>query len=166
VGFFLVIDIYIELKNIMKKVIRMTESDLTRLVKRVIKEQEDIANLSILFECMGMDALAAGEIHLDEVSEGLDTIFDATQALDMDSNFDEEMLIQGLGQLQTSEVRDIQRYLSCFMKKTNIQIVDNNPLLTICRKAFTTLGRTDIGDSGLKTQAEKQLKRLGIATRI
>lgn len=150
----------------MKKVIRLTESDLTRLVKRVIKEQQDIANLSILFECMGMDALAAGEIHLDEVSEGLDTIFDATRALEMDSNFDEEMLIQGLGQLQTSEVRDIQKYLSCFMRKKNIQMVDNNPLLTICRKAFTTLGRTDIGDSGYKAQAQKELKRLGIPTRI
>ena len=32
-------DIYIKLKNIMKKVIRMTEADLTKLVKSVIQEQ-------------------------------------------------------------------------------------------------------------------------------
>lgn len=39
VGFFIYSDIYIKPKNIMKKIIRMTESDLTRLVRRVIKEQ-------------------------------------------------------------------------------------------------------------------------------
>ena len=150
----------------MRKIIRLTESDLTRLVRRVIKEQKDLSNLSILYECIGMEPNAEGEIHLDEVSQGLDTIFDATQGLMMDSGFDEDMIVKGLGELQTSEVRNIQRYLSCFMKKTNIQMVDNNPLLTICRKAFTTRGFTDIGDSGLKAQAEKQLKRLGIATRI
>jgi hypothetical protein len=32
-------DIYIKLKNNMKKVIRLTESDLVRLVQRVVKEQ-------------------------------------------------------------------------------------------------------------------------------
>ena len=150
----------------MGKIIRLTESDLTRLVRRVIKEQKDLSNLSILYECIGMKPNAEGEIHLDEVSQGLDTIFDATQGLMMDSDFDEDMIVKGLGELQTSEVRNIQRYLSCFMKKTNIQMVDNNPLLTICRKAFTTFGSTDFGDSGLKSQAEKQLKRLGIQTKI
>ena len=127
-----------------------------------IKEQKDLSNLSILYECIGM----APNAHLDEVSQGLDTIFDATQGLMMDSDFDEDMIVKGLGELQTSEVRNIQRYLSCFMKKTNIQMADNNPLLTICRKAFTTFGSTDFGDSGLKSQAEKQLKRLGIQTKI
>jgi hypothetical protein len=42
----LVIDIYIKLKNIMKKIIRMTESDLTRLVKRVIQEQALVSQLT------------------------------------------------------------------------------------------------------------------------
>ena len=143
----------------MGKIIRLTESDLTRLVRRVIKEQKDLSNLSILYECIGMEPNA-------ELSQGLGTIFDATQGLMMDSDFDEDMIVKGLGELQTSEVRNIQRYLSCFMKKTNIQMVDNNPLLTICRKAFTTFGSTDFGDSGLKSQAEKQLKRLGIQTKI
>jgi len=150
----------------MKKVIRMTESDLTRLVKRVIKEQEDIANLTILYECIDIDDLSYGEIELSEVSQGLDTIFDATQALIMDSDFDEDLLVKGLSQLQTSEVRQVQKYLTCYMKTKNIQMSDNNPLLTICRKAFTTFGSTDFGDSGLKSQAEKQLKRLGIQTKI
>lgn len=34
--------INIYLKNKMKKIVRLTESDLTRIVKRVIKEQENI----------------------------------------------------------------------------------------------------------------------------
>jgi hypothetical protein len=46
VGFFLVIDIYIKLKSIMKKIIRMTEADLTKLVKRVIQEQAQIRSVT------------------------------------------------------------------------------------------------------------------------
>ena len=147
----------------MKKIVRLTEQDLVKLVNRVIKEQYDAGNLSILLQCIGVD----DEFHLFEVSEGLDTIFDATNSLQMDSDFDETMLIKGLSQLKnSSEVREIQNYLSCFMKKRNIKMEDNNPLLTICRKAFTTFGSTDFGDSKLKSQAESQLKRLGIQTKI
>ncbi len=36
-------DIYYKLKNNMKKIIRMTESDLTNLVKRVIEEQSQVS---------------------------------------------------------------------------------------------------------------------------
>lgn len=34
----------------MKKVIRLTESDLTRIVKRVIKENDDMEGMGILYD--------------------------------------------------------------------------------------------------------------------
>lgn len=45
-GFFYVTDIYIKLKNNMKKIIRMSESDLAKLVRKVIKEQSMVSSMS------------------------------------------------------------------------------------------------------------------------
>jgi hypothetical protein len=42
VGFFVLCDIYIKRKLVMRKIVKLTESDLNRLVKRVIKEQDDL----------------------------------------------------------------------------------------------------------------------------
>ena len=39
-------DIYIKLKNNMKKIIRMSESDLAKLVRKVIKEQSMVSSMS------------------------------------------------------------------------------------------------------------------------
>jgi len=44
--FFYVIDIYIKLKNNMKKIIRLSESDLAKLVRKVIKEQSMVSSMS------------------------------------------------------------------------------------------------------------------------
>ena len=51
----------------MKKIIRLTESDLTRIVKRVIKEQEDEEWKS---------APAKGNDHLNEIFDEIEAIAD------------------------------------------------------------------------------------------
>ena len=52
------------------------------------------------------------------------------------------------------------------MRSQKIQMQDNNPLLSICRTAFTSYGHTDISDLGYKKRAQKALKKLGILTSI
>jgi uncharacterized metal-binding protein len=41
----------------MKKIIRITESDLVKFVKRVINEQSDMRNLSLIYDCLGISAV-------------------------------------------------------------------------------------------------------------
>jgi hypothetical protein len=169
VGVFYIIYIYIKVKNYMKKTIRLTESDLVKLVKRVINEQSDMRNLSVLYDCLGIDG--TDEIHLSEVNPIIDGLYDATNGLEFGSNWDENGIVQALQQGDGQLAKSANQALACFMKKMNIPIVDNNPLLTICKKAFTT-GinvpglRTDFGDKNDKVAAQKALSRLGISGRI
>ena len=152
----------------MKKIIRLTESDLTRLVRRVIKEQSDMRNLSIIYDCSGLDA---SEVELSEINSIVDGLYDATNGLDFGSNWDENGIVQALEQGDGRLAKSANQLLACFMKRMSIPIVDNNPLLTICKKAFTT-GinvpglRTDFGDKDNKAAAQKALANLGIMGRI
>jgi hypothetical protein len=43
VGFFLLCDIYIKRKLVMRKIVKLTESDLNRLVKRILKEEDGLS---------------------------------------------------------------------------------------------------------------------------
>jgi len=43
VGFFVLCDIYIKRKLVMRKIVKLTESDLNRLVKRILKEEDDLS---------------------------------------------------------------------------------------------------------------------------
>jgi hypothetical protein len=43
VGFFIICDIYIKRKLVMRKIVKLTESDLNRLVKRILKEEDDLS---------------------------------------------------------------------------------------------------------------------------
>jgi hypothetical protein len=152
----------------MKKTIRLTESDLVKLVKRVINEQSDMRNLSVLYDCSGVDE---SEVELSEINSIVDGLYDATNGLDFGSNWDENGIVQTLEQGDGRLAKSANQLLACFMKRMNIPIVDNNPLLTICKKAFTT-GinvpglRTDFGDKNYKVAAQKALSRLGISGRI
>ena len=74
----------------MKKIIRLTESDLTRIVKRVIKEQEDEEWKS---------APAKGNDHLNEIFDEIQAIADyvrdtyefSNKMRDFYSNYEEEL---------------------------------------------------------------------------
>jgi hypothetical protein len=153
----------------MKKIIRITESDLVKFVKRVINEQSDMRNLSLIYDCLGIDGVE--EIHLSEINPIIDGLYDATNGLEFDSDWNENGIVQALQQGNGQLAKSANQALTCFMKKMNIPIVDNNPLLTICKKAFTT-GinvpglRTDFGDKNNKVAAQKALTRLGIGGRI
>jgi hypothetical protein len=43
VGFFIICDIYIKRKLVMRKIVKLTESDLNRLVKRILKEEDELS---------------------------------------------------------------------------------------------------------------------------
>jgi hypothetical protein len=43
VGFFVLCDIYIKRKLVMRKIVKLTESDLNRLVKRILKEEDELS---------------------------------------------------------------------------------------------------------------------------
>jgi hypothetical protein len=43
VGFFIICDIYIKRKLVMRKIVKLTESDLNRLVKRILKEEDGLS---------------------------------------------------------------------------------------------------------------------------
>ena len=42
-GFFVLCDIYIKRKLVMRKIVKLTESDLNRLVKRILKEEDELS---------------------------------------------------------------------------------------------------------------------------
>jgi hypothetical protein len=156
----------------MKKIIRLTETDLVRLVKRVVNEQSDMRNLSLIYDCMDLDGEASvDEVHLSEINPIIDGLYDATNGLEFNSDWDENGIVQALQQGNRELAKSTNQILTCFMKRMKIPIVDNNPLLTICKKAFTT-GinipglRTDFGDKDNKAAAQKALANLGIMGRI
>jgi hypothetical protein len=153
----------------MKKIIRLTESDLVKLVKRTINEQTGLRNYILLFDCLGIDD--AGEIELSEVNSLLNDLYDATNELQFNSDWDENSIVQALQQGNRELAKSTNQALTCYMRRLNIPIVDNNPILTICKRAFTT-GinvpglRTDFGDKDNKAAAQKALINLGISGRI
>jgi hypothetical protein len=156
----------------MKKIIRLTESDLVKLVKRVISEQSDIGNLSLIYDCLDLDGAAGREeIPLSKINPMLDGLYDATNGLEFNSDWDEDSIVQALQQGNGKYAKFANKILTCVMKRMNVPIVDNNPLLTICKKAFTT-GinvpglRTDFGDKDNKAAAQKALTSLGIGGQI
>ena len=126
-------------------------------------------NLSLINDCLGIDGVE--EIHLSEINPIIDGLYDATNGLEFDSDWDENGIVQALQKGNGQLAKSANQALTCFMKKMNIPIVDNNPLLTICKKAFTT-GinvpglRTDFGDKDKKVAAQKALTSLGIGGRI
>jgi hypothetical protein len=152
----------------MTRIVRLTESDLTRLVRRVIKEQQPYIdeNLKVLYVCLGLSPSNIDEIHLDEINELLSNLYDATNDFEFESNWDEEKFINALEMTNPREVNAAQKALTCYMSKKGIKIIDNNPLLTMVKTAFTTLGYTDIGDSEYKKRAQRVLAKLGIKGNI
>jgi hypothetical protein len=152
----------LEMHSGRKPIIKETYSNK----KSMIYEQEDMGNVSILYSCLGTDAEAMKEFHLSEIDELLDVLFEATNEFNWESDWDEEMLVSALELGDLQSVNDSQNALRCVMKKLNISIQDNNPLLTICRKAFTSFGHTDLGDDKNKNRAQSALLKLNIKTRI
>jgi hypothetical protein len=97
--------------------------------------------------------------------------FNSDSINDYEFYLSENGIVQALQQGNRELAKSANQLLTCFMKRMNIPIVDNNPLLTICKKAFTT-GinvpglRTDFGDKDNKAAAQKALANLGIMGRI
>ena len=153
---------------------KQTLQEQTSRIKNMmgINEQSDMRNLSLIYDCMDLDGVASvDEVHWSEINPIIDGLYDATNGLNFNSDWNENGIVQSLQQGDGRLAKSTNQALACFMKKMNIPIVDNNPLLTICRKAFTT-GinvpglRTDFGDKGIKATAQKALTSLGIGGQI
>jgi len=97
VGFFVICDIYIKRKLVMKKIIKLTESDLTRLVKRIIKER---ANSKSLLEQGDMD---------DDEKTITDTIFKCAEDVEQegyDDFFDWANIVFSCAEWKLEEIFD------------------------------------------------------------
>ena len=81
----------------MKKIVRLTESDLTRIVKRVIKEQEEnnfmfyMEELGELNNKLGWDGL---DIEGEEMEYFVDEIYQIVHNAKQDSNLSEDEISQ------------------------------------------------------------------------
>ena len=90
---FLYYDIFI----VMKKIVRLTESDLTRIVKRVIKEQEEnnfmfyMEELSEFANQLDWDGL---DIEGEEMEYFVDEIYQIVHNAKQDSNLTEDEISQ------------------------------------------------------------------------
>jgi hypothetical protein len=153
-----------------KRILEMHES-ATR--KQYLKEQEYGygKNEDTMLDCaeslgfIGRDGNCEGRCLETEIIL-LDKIMVSCDAFN-DTDWDEESFVSALENAKISDVKPTQTILMCTLKKIGgFQLQDNNPLLTIARKAFTTMGMTDFGDKELKMRAEKALSRLGIKTKI
>ncbi len=85
------------LKNIMKKVVRLTESDLTRIVKRVIKEDSSLRN--IVKDKISSSMTTSGKFIESEEEIKNDILSYLDELLDQDIE-----LIHQLIQLKTGEI--------------------------------------------------------------
>jgi hypothetical protein len=150
---------------------RILEMHKSPTKKGYLKEQQDLANESILQEC----AYKLYKIEGDEnnpQSTGipfLDMIAEACRDFIKTDDWDEEKIVEALEFGSPNDVKKSQEILRCFFKSARwgaFPLQDNNPLLTIARKAFTTMGMTDLGDKELKMRAQKALSRFGIKTKI
>jgi hypothetical protein len=152
----------------MKKIVRLTENDLIRIVKRVINEQTSVTNNSIMISC-AEDLYKINPPEDDPQSTGIpliDMIGEATFYFDS-NDWDEEGIVRALEVGNPNELEKYQNILRCSFKKIGgLPLQENNPLLTIARKTFTTMGMTDFGDKELKMRAQKALFRLGIKIKI
>jgi hypothetical protein len=154
-----------------KRILGMHETE-TR--KQYLKEEEEYGygkNQDTMLDCaeslgfIGRDGDCEGRC-LETKIKLLDKIMVSCDAFN-DTDWDEESLVSALENANISDVKPTQTILMCTLKKIGgFQLQDNNPLLTIARKAFTTMGFTDFGDKELKIRAEKALNRLGIKSKI
>jgi hypothetical protein len=100
----------------MKKVVRLTESDLTRIVKRVIKEQED-DNYEIPSRLRRR--ILNMEEKLEEVMDDPDNDpSDFSDEFEYTDNIIEYMIQELLGETEDSYIEDNENEISDFIKET------------------------------------------------
>ena len=117
----------------MTKVIRLTESDLTRIVKKVIKEQRDMKNQMILTNCYPKKLLKyepQSEMYYID-NNLLDELEEATSSFSSGSfsNWDEERIVKALETSTKENAKLVQDVLKCALPKMGFgKLYDNNPL--------------------------------------
>jgi hypothetical protein len=159
----------------MKKIVRLTESDLVRMVKRIVNEQAEVVNSMIINECgekFGYPYEEGGETSNKFIAKLSDACYWFNPTL---NDWDEEGIVMAFKYATPKNYRDGQKILQCAFKRgmrgtfSNSQEFSGNnsdPIMAILRKAFTTYGHTDIGDGNNKLKVQKELYRLGIKTKI
>ena len=153
----------------MKKIVRLTESDLKRIVKRVINEQEDARNLSIIFGCADVDGESI-DSYESKLPRLLNGIINSTGTFSW-SDWNEDGIVKAFESCGSqSEFEQTKKILNCALPKMGIKLNDGNSLLTIARQAFTStfmgFGTTDSGDEGNKKRVQSVFSKYGLRTMI
>jgi hypothetical protein len=89
----------------MKKIIRLTESDLTRIVKRVVNEQDELPRM--------------GDLSGKELSSG--------SMYNMDDRYDEEIMNKIANKFQKAKIRKPEMYLYYALELASSRDSDFNP---------------------------------------
>ena len=124
----------------MRKVVRLTENDLVRLVKKVIEEQtnsnpmEHWERMDVIYDCTGIDmgpvaGWSAEFGNIDAEMPTLAKIIGSSDTLNMRSHarWDKNSLKQILGQLK-SERASVSKVLSCYFTKIGLKDAASNPI--------------------------------------
>jgi hypothetical protein len=149
----------------MSKIIKLTESDLVKLVKRVIEEQID-DKMKTVYECAGLKYNPNGEmIHLFEAYPLLDELMNATNQFSWNSisNWDEEKIVRAFVNSQKKDFDASQKVLGCVLSKLGITLKQGEtPFLSLAKKAFSNLIGVDRGDQENMRKVQSVFNKFGL----
>lgn len=157
----------------MKKVIRLSESELIRLVKRVIKEQSfsekwDDDRMRVIYECCGMKYNPDGEqAHLFEVYPFLNELVEATEIFTREADWNEDQLVKAFEGVSQQDFVGTEKLLRCIMPKLKVSLGSQNPYVYLLKIAFNNpITGTDPRDIQNKQRVQKVLDRFGVKEKI
>ena len=150
----------------MSKIIKLTESDLVRLVKKVIKEQVDDKMMKTVYECAGLKYNPNGEmIHLFEAYPLLDELMNATNQFSWNSisNWDEEQIVRAFVNSNKKDFDASQKVLGCVLSKLGVTLKQGEtPFLSLAKKAFSNPMGVDRGDQENMRKVQSVFNKFGL----
>ena len=138
----------------MKKVIRLTESELTRIVKRIIMEQPTQ-------EITTIRSVDCNKLVPNNYKKVVQLFLDATNEFE-GWNWDENKISQAFLMVNSmNDLKEINKYLYCFLDSSSHEPgewpKDTNVVLLIYKTSLD-YNVTDFMDSDLKNKIDKHLK--------
>lgn len=153
----------------MKKVIRLSESDLVRLVKKVISEQQvEEQRMQKIYECAGLKYNPDGEMaHLFEAYPFLNEMVEATKMFLGWADWDEDRIVKALEGVSQKDFVATDKILRCILQKFQVSLGSQNPYVYILKISFNNrLTGTDPQDIQNKQRAQKVLDKFGVREKI
>lgn len=132
----------------------------------------DENTIDLVYKCAKVQKGMINQVH-DDISPFLNQVLLACQHFTSNNlNWYEESFVPALENVtkNKADFDKTQNILRCLLPKKGIQIEENNPILTICRKMFTTkfFGKRvpDPGEGTNINRAQIALAKLGIVSPI